>query len=242
MYLRAVHVEHDEAELRQLIRDHPLGLLTTAIDVPGHDLLQHTHVPWLLQQAKESDELDDREAAYWLEGHMARANPHVKALLAARAQNGSVPARQVSVIFTHAAQSYITPKNYTTTKPATGKVVPTWNYAAAHVSGTLELDEDPGYLLRQTAALTDTHEAAQSSSDGKPAWTSDDAPQEYIRALCKAIIGVRIRVDSLAGKWKMSQEMPLGDRVGVVEGLRAIGKCDVADVVQERSDLRENAL
>lgn len=241
MYLRAVHVERDEEALRQLIRDFPLGVLTTAIDLPDHDLLQHTHVPWLLQQADSPNASADAAPQYWLEGHMARANPHVKALLAARAQGGSVPARQVSVLFTHAAESYITPKYYTTTKPATAKVVPTWNYAAAQVSGTLELDESPAYLLRQTAALTDKHEATQASRDGKPAWTVDEAPEEYIRALCKAIIGVRIRVEALQGKFKMNQEMPLGDRAGVVEGLRAIGKGEVADVVQQRSDLKERA-
>jgi len=57
------------------------------------------------------------------------------------------------------------------------------------------------------------------------------APEEFIAQQMKAIVGVEIRIDRLEGKWKMSQNRPAADRAGVVEGLGADGRGEVAALV-----------
>ncbi|KDN36666.1 hypothetical protein K437DRAFT_260057 [Tilletiaria anomala UBC 951] len=106
-----------------------------------------------------SDENDGNNLA-WLEGHLTCANPHAKALLEASkaSKDGSVPAQQVSMLFMHTSQSYISLQYYTFSKPSTGKAVPTWNYAAAQVTGQLFVDESPTFVPKQVNDLTDDHE------------------------------------------------------------------------------------
>lgn len=79
--------------------------------------------------------------------------------------------------------------------------------------------------------------------DGRPGqWRVTDAPDRYIDLLKKNIIGIEITIDRLEGKFKMSQEMSMGDRDGVVEGFASLesdlGRA-VSGIVQERSEMRE---
>jgi transcriptional regulator len=48
-----------------------------------------------------------------------------------------------------------------------------------------------------------------------------DAPDDYVQALLRAIVGIEIAVDSLVGKWKVSQNRSEADRLGVADGLQA---------------------
>jgi len=47
----------------------------------------------------------------------------------------------------------------------------------------------------------------------------EEAPVKYIELLKKAIIGIEIRISSIEGRFKLSQEMGQKDREGVVKGL-----------------------
>ncbi|MGH7161191.1 MAG: FMN-binding negative transcriptional regulator, partial [Acetobacteraceae bacterium] len=67
-------------------------------------------------------------------------------------------------------------------------------------------------------------------------WEVSDAPADFIDAQLKGIVGFRIEITRLEGKWKMSQNRPLADREGVIEGLRqqdGAVKSAVADAVAE---------
>ena len=46
-----------------------------------------------------------------------------------------------------------------------------------------------------------------------------DAPADFVDAMLGAIVGIEIRLSSLVGKWKVSQNRSAADRAGVVEGL-----------------------
>jgi transcriptional regulator len=48
-----------------------------------------------------------------------------------------------------------------------------------------------------------------------------DAPDAYIEAQLKGIVGLEIEIAHISGKWKVSQNRPLADRRGVAEGLDA---------------------
>ncbi|KAF9639942.1 putative transcriptional protein [Lasiodiplodia theobromae] len=259
MYLRAAHAERHIPTLRAFIRDNPLGIFTTAIDsASSFPFLQSSHIPFLLDV---QDDASETELGV-LRGHMARANPQAKALMehlkatsaaaaaspsdadnAAAASEGlpQTLSRDVMILFNAPAHHYVTPKFYTATKPSTGKVVPTWNYAAVQAYGraTVYFDSKApsteAFLAKQVAELSQLSETRIMGYE-KP-WKVDDAPKAYTDALKKAIIGIEIEITDLGGKWKMSQEMGVGDRQGVVEGFEALGTevgGKVAGMVRER--------
>ena len=84
--------------------------------------------------------------------------------------------------------------------------------------GVLQADEDPAALLDIVSRLSERHEAGRSLM-----WTVSDAPDGFIDTLLRAIVGVRIPLDSLVGKFKLSQNRPAADRDGVRQGLIADG-------------------
>ncbi|KAH6622034.1 transcriptional regulator PAI 2-type [Boeremia exigua] len=251
MYLRAVHAETSLVTLRQLIRSNPLGVLTTAIPSQRYPFILSSHIPWLLDVEDESSETE----LGTLRGHLARANPQSKTiidnLVATSKSSGACLDAEVLVLFTAPTHHYITPKFYTETKPDTGKVVPTWNYAAAQAYGKARIyfdtkSPDTGaFLSKQIHDLSQHAEASVMGYDGKEgrqgAWKVADAPEKYIELLQKAIIGIEIKLDRLEGKFKMSQESTQGDREGVVKGFEALGSelgDRMAAVVNERGQMK----
>jgi transcriptional regulator len=104
------------------------------------------------------------------------------------------------------------------TKRETGKVVPTWNYLMVQARGRPRVIEDEGWLRRQIAALTQSQESTRPAS-----WAVSDAPEDFIAAMVKQIVGVEIEIAEIRGKWKASQNRPAADRAGVVAGLAADG-------------------
>src|SRR5690606_8413947 len=101
------------------------------------------------------------------------------------------------------------------TKRESGKVVPTWNYALVQAHGRMRAIEDPAWLRRQIAELTESHEGNRPEP-----WSVDDAPEPYIAAQIKGIVGIEIEITRIEGKWKVSQNRPDADRLGVAQGLR----------------------
>jgi transcriptional regulator len=193
MYQPPPHEETDPAVLHALMRAHPLG----AWVVPGVDGLIANHVPFLVDAT--------RGPHGTLVAHVARANPVWKALAAPAA----------SVVMFQGAQAYVTPSWYPT-KHAHGKAVPTWNYAVVHAHGVPRVVDDAGWLLAHVTQLSNTHEAGQALP-----WQVADAPADYIERMLAAIVGIEIPIDRLEGKWKVSQNRPAADRLGVQAGLVA---------------------
>ena len=206
-------------------------------------MIQCTHIPFVLDV---QDDSSDTELGV-LRGHMARQNPHSKALVeTAQIQNNSnVLEQEVMVLFNVPEHHYVTPKFYTQTKPATGKVVPTWNYAAAQVYGKAKIFwdskfEDTGLFLRKQ--IRDLSNEAETGIMGySDPWKVDDTPENYISLLQKSIIGIEIQIERLEGKFKMSQDKPEGDLEGVIAGFTGLGTelgTKLAAMVKERSDLK----
>jgi transcriptional regulator len=255
MYLRAAHADATIPMLRELIRNNPLGVLTTAIPSKTYAKIQSSHIPFLLDL---EDETSDTELGI-LRAHMARMNPQSKAMIDEiqsrfpDSTEAQYLEEEVLILFTAAAQHYVTPKYYVETKPTTGKVVPTWNYAAAQVYGRAKIyfnsssDETGAYLTKQISDLSHYAETSVMGFDGtngKPtAWNVTDAPDSYVSLLKKNIIGVEITIDRLEGKFKMSQELAQGDRQGVIHGFEKLGSevgLDIARIVKERGDLKDS--
>ncbi|MGH7087789.1 MAG: FMN-binding negative transcriptional regulator [Stellaceae bacterium] len=145
-----------------------------------------------------------------LHGHMARANPQ----FSPRAQGA--PAGEALAIFL-GPNAYVTPSWYPT-KHETGKVVPTWNYLAIHAYGRLGFIDDPAAILAHLQKLTARHEGERAAP-----WSASDAPADYIARMVVEVVGFRLAITRLEGKWKMSQNRPPADRDGVIAGLAGEG-------------------
>lgn len=250
MYLNAHHAELDILSLRKFIRENPLGILITALPSLNFPTLQCTHVPWVLDVTDEHSKTE----LGTLRGHMAKPNPHTKAMVEAiqkhASSNGSLE-QEVSVLFNGPVDAYVTPKFYTETKPDTGKVVPTWNYSAVQVYGKATIlfdsqNKDTGlYLQKQIRDLTKHSEETimhYTGGETLSPWEVDDAPARYIELLAKNIIGIEIAIQRLEGKFKMSQEMGKGDRQGVAKGFESLDTengLKMARTVEERGAMKD---
>lgn len=80
--------------------------------------------------------------------------------------------------------------------------------------------DDADWLLAQIGLLTDEQEKGRAHP-----WQVSDAPDDYVAAQLKGIVGIEIPILSLEGKWKMSQNRQAADRQGVLDGLSAEGGC-----------------
>lgn len=249
MYLRAIHAESHIPTLRKLIHDYPLGVLTTAIPSQTQPFIQSSHIPWILDVQDESNETELGK----LRGHMARQNPQSQTIIENLTASGSkVLEQEVLVLFTTTPHHYVTPKFYTETKPATGKVVPTWNYAAVQAYGKASFYFDSksevssAFLQQQIEELSQHSETSVMDYTGRGdrpgPWKVGDAPDRYIEIMKKNIIGVEIEITRLQGKFKMSQEMGEGDRIGVVKGFERlesdVGK-EISRLVDERGRMKK---
>ncbi len=195
MYVPKHHEETDIAVLHALVRSHPLGAWVTH----GDEELLANHIPFLLDSSQGEHGT--------LVGHVARANPIWQAF------STTVP----SLVIFQGAETYITPSWYPS-KHAHGKVVPTWNYAVVHAHGLPRAIEDHDWLLQHLTQLTDTHERGQALP-----WKVSDAPLDFTERLMDAIVGIEIPISKLSAKWKVSQNRPEPDKLGVVAGLLARG-------------------
>ena len=191
MYLPKQHEESNLSVLHALVRSHPLGTWVTQ----GNDELLANHIPFLLDPT--------RGERGTLVGHVARANPVWQ----------SFSSTVNSVVVFQGPETYITPSWYPS-KHAHGKAVPTWNYAVVHAHGLPAAYEDRAWLLDHVSQLTTVHEADQALP-----WKVGDAPQEFTERLLQAIVGIEIPIAKLIGKWKVSQNRPEPDKLGVVAGL-----------------------
>jgi transcriptional regulator len=206
MYLPKAFVETRPEVIDALMSAHPLATIVGMTEQG----LEANHVPMLARRTAMGDLI--------LEGHVARANP-----LWLRG------GQEMLLVF-QGPQTYVSPAWYAS-KQEHGKVVPTWNYAVVHAKGSLIAHDDAQWLQSFLQRLTDTHEARVSS-----AWQVSDAPVDFIQELTRAIVGIEVRVTSLQGKWKTSQNRPALDRAGVKAALTPMDTAS-ADLI---SSPREN--
>ena len=202
MYSPPQFEEKDVAVLRALIEAHPLGLLIST----ARSEAMANPVPFLVSVT---------DGVTRLRAHVSKANAQWRHI-----QGGA----SVLVVF-QGGDSYVTPSWYAS-KAEHGKVVPTWNYAMVQARGTATVHEGPDWLGPQVNELTGRHEAERPAP-----WTVTDAPEAFVAAQLRGIVGIEIAVSELKGKWKVSQNRPQADRQGVHTGLAQQGDGDMARLV-----------
>jgi transcriptional regulator len=133
-----------------------------------------------------------------LVGHMARANPQWRRV------DGEVLA-----VFS-GPHAYVSPAWYE--EPGT---VPTWNYVTVHAYGSFHLVDDRDGLLEILRRSVHAYENPRPEP-----WPFDEsAPQ--VDAFLKAIVGFRVDISRLEGKWKISQNHSEARQRRVIRGLEA---------------------
>jgi transcriptional regulator len=203
------HFREDRRDVQHaLIKNHSLGLLITA----GPGGLQANAIPFLIDAVASENGT--------LRAHLARANPQLSELAAVE---------ECLVVF-QGTQAYVSPSHYPT-KQETGKVVPTWNYISVHAWGRPQVMDDAVWIRGQVDDLTRFHEAPRAAP-----WQVADAPETFVAAQLKGIVGLEIPIAHIEGKWKVSQNRNAADQAGVAAGLRGAGEeADVmAALVAER--------
>jgi transcriptional regulator len=201
MYVPPAFREDDLAALHATMREARLANLVTATD----EGLVATPLPLLLAP---------EEGPYGtLYGHLARANPQWR-----------LPPTGDAMALFHGPDAYVTPSWYAS-KQEHGKVVPTWNYVAVHAYGPAEFFADADRLLGLVTRLTDLHERPRAEP-----WAVTDAPEAFIRAQLRGIVGLRMPITRLEGKRKMSQNRSAVDRAGVTAGLTASDRASDREV------------
>ncbi len=194
----------DVAEYLALMQAQPLATVVQHTEAG----LQANHIPLLVERQND---------AWRIRGHVARAN-----------SMWQVANAQVLLVF-QGADAYISPSWYAS-KAIDHKAVPTWNYAAVHVSGRLVVHEDEAWLRDLLTDLTAEHERHMPTP-----WGVGDAPPAYIAANLRALVGIEIEVTQVVGKWKVSQNHPQTNRDTVCQALR----CDVGGQNETMAQLIE---
>ena len=204
MYVPSHFNETDQQRIAVLIRDY--GFATLISTTP--DGAQVTHAPVQMDAARGV-----------LIGHIARANPHSASL-----QDGMA----MLAIF-HGPHSYVSPTWYLDENPKVPNV-PTWNYAAVHVSGKVTRIDDDAAKWKIVTEL-----AAQYEADSAAPWD----PQGLASHAGKlnAIVGFEIAIEKIEAKLKLSQNRSVQDQENVIAKLAA---SDASEVRATAAMMREN--
>ena len=186
LYVPSHFAVSDRAAIARLMHDYPFATLVT----PCAPEPFVTHLPLLLVPGCEPHGI--------LLGHVARANAHWE-------RAGAVE----SIAIFHGPHAYVSPSWYG--EPA--KAVPTWNFAAVHAHGVLEIVEDPVEARGILDALVQRFEAERENP-----WQFA-MPARQRDALVRAIVSFRMRIRRITAKFKLSQNRPAEDRVRVAAAL-----------------------
>lgn len=95
--------------------------------------------------------------------------------------------------------------------------MPTWNYRSVHISGKVSLLTEPDALIEILTKLTKDFEANQPNP-----WSLDEAPESYIQAMCRAIVGIRVDINEVQAQFKLSQNKTAENQAGVIAGLKQL--------------------
>jgi transcriptional regulator len=186
---------------RQLIEEQPFALLIGP-DAQGQSFVTHLPLSWGQDEGAE-------DGSWWLEGHMARANPHW-AWLAAQ--------REVLAVFS-GPDGYVSPQHYEHERN-----VPTWNYLAVHVRGELALIDGPAEKDALLKRLIGQHEPGYAAQ-----WRG--LSEDFQQKLLGAIVGFRIQVRHWEAKAKLSQNRSAVERASITAEFEA-GTAKQRDMAQ----------
>jgi transcriptional regulator len=137
-----------------------------------------------------------------LVSHMAKANP----------QWNSLSGQEVMMVF-QGPHAYVSPTWYETLES-----VPTWNYVSVHVYGRFIPVTDEKETVEILRKMVGFYEGSLVQP-----WDMGKLPEDYFKKLLKMIVGFRIEINRLEGKWKLGQNHSMEKREKVARALEQGG-------------------
>lgn len=204
MYIPPKYKITDIEEVRNFIQNNSFGILINMLE--GKPWA--THIPLELETNAASEDI--------LIGHISKGNPQWKAFI----ENP-----QVMAIFS-APHAYISSSWYD------HENVPTWNYIAVHVYGTLRVIEGDE-LFRALKKLTDKYEAGSEI----PVQVEKMSP-EYIQREMRGIVGFEIKIEEIHAAKKLSQNRDATNFQNVIQALEKRGAGYDLEIAKEMKKLK----
>lgn len=144
------------------------------LTVSGPDGVLASHIPFLLDDTR-------------IQAHLVRSNPVARLL-----REGPTDA----LLIVSGPDAYISPDWY-----LVADQVPTWNYVAVHLRGTLSLLNETA-LMPHLEALSNANEARLAP---KKIWTHDKMSDGVMEKMMRQIVPVSLAITSLEQTWKLNQ-------------------------------------
>lgn len=199
MYIPNFYKNENTNEIRHFIAANSFGILVSQTDTK----LWATHIPLMLDKNQAGKDV--------LHGHISKGNPQWKNF----AHN-----TQVLAIFS-GAHSYISSSWYN------HENVPTWNYIAVHIYGTIKIIEGE-YLLQTLKKLVDKYEAASEHPV-----SVDTMSPKFLNKELRGIVGFEIEIDHIEAAYKLSQNRDELNHAHIIAQLQQKGDIQSLNIAHE---------
>jgi transcriptional regulator len=203
MYIPDLYKNENAEEIRDFLRSNSFGILISTVD--GKPWA--THIPLELDTNADGQEI--------LHGHISRENPQWK---------NWMPDEKVLAVFS-GPHAYISSSWYD------HENVPTWNYIAVHVYGSVKILEGDA-VVAQLKKLVDKYEARSEN----PVRIENLSEKTMMEA--RGIVVFEIVIDEIQATRKMSQNRDEKNYKNIIGELEKTGKPDAAAVASEMSKRR----
>lgn len=184
MYVPTSFREERDETILSFLEQFPFATLVS----PTENGIVATHLPLVLDRSRRS-----------LVGHVARANTQWQSMFSGNA----------SLAIFHGPHAYISPLMYDSS-PA----VPTWNYAAIHVTSTPELIEEP-------SAVAAAVETVVRRFDHDPSRWRKPEHADFLEKLLSGIVAFEMPLASVEAKFKLGQNRSAADQEKMLASLSA---------------------
>ncbi|MCL6272924.1 FMN-binding negative transcriptional regulator [Muricauda sp. 2012CJ35-5] len=202
MYIPHSYQNENLDEIREFITKNSFGILVNQLE--GKPWA--THLPLELATNSNGKEI--------LEGHIAKANPQWKAF-----EDNS----KVLCIF-NGPHAYVSSSWYQEEE------VPTWNYIAVHIYGTLKILSESD-TMEALHRLVDKYEMNSSN----PLSLNDLSPKTLRQV--KGVVGFQIEIDEIQAAYKLSQGRT-HDHARIIEELGNQDDAGSKEIASRMKDLK----
>jgi len=202
MYIPPHYKNENISEVKDFIKEHSFAILVNQVD--GKPWA--THTPLELEVNEKGEDI--------LVGHIAKANPQWKHFKATE---------EVLCIF-NGPHSYVSSSWYKEEE------VPTWNYIAVHIYGTLT-------VMTEKEVLAWLHTLVDRYEKGVKHPISLDKMSPATLRQVKGVVGFRIKISSIQAAYKLSQGRET-DHVQIIQELsenRDSGSREISRMMQQNS-------
>jgi len=197
MYIPEQYKNDNEQEIRDFLQKNSFGILVNQTD----GKLWATHIPLELDINENGKQV--------LNGHLSKENPQWKSFASDT---------QILAIFS-GPHSYISASWYD------HENVPTWNYIAVHVYGTIKIVEGEA-LMHGLKKLVDKYE----SNSENPVRIEELSKKTMMQT--RGIVAFEIEIDDIQAVKKMSQNRDDKNYQNIISELEKTGKPDAEAVAE----------